>query len=303
MSEFAGSGPLPGAPPVVALSALSPEGVGALNSFELCCGPLKTLCRVAARAAAADKQEEIARVVGILRQRGTFGGPQICNALLSILRGHLVDLPPVPSHLLQPPPPPPQQQQQQQQQQRPGARTAEQADSRQGKGPQTLDGYRLHFPAASDAATAAAAEAATPTNPEDEAFQQQLQRTLAVVRDCTLTIKDALDSRKRQSARVDEVQQALQRLASGEDVQQPNADSSQQQKTQLTNARARIARLYEKEWNKTVQLQETFLLLAERIEERMQTALLRHAKSREIKLSIDRALVERRPAAAKTGGG
>ncbi|KAL8432587.1 hypothetical protein ACSSS7_004511 [Eimeria intestinalis] len=280
--------------------------------LQLCCSPLQSICRAAAAAAAADR-DEVSRVISILRQRGTFGGPQICDALLRTLRGQQVDVPPVPRHLLllQPHQQQHQHQQplQQQQQRVAGARPAEQADGRQVRGPQTLDGYRLHFPAAADAAAAAAAEAATPTTPEDAAFQQQLQRTLALVKDCTLTIKDALDSRKRQSARVAELQQTLQRLAEGEcDLQAPTADPSQQEQseaniqTHLTNAKARIARLYEKQWNKTVQLQETFLLLAERIEERMQMALLRHAKCRELKLSIDRVLAERRAAAANNGG-
>ncbi|KAL8443582.1 hypothetical protein Emed_006732 [Eimeria media] len=273
--------------------------------LQLCCKPLQSLCTAAAAAAAANK-DEVSRVILILRQRGTFGSPQICDALLQTLKGQQVEIPPVPRQLLLLPP---QQQQQQQQQHRPvGGRSAEPPDARQVRGPQTLDGYRLHFPAASDAAAAAAAEAATPTTPEEEAFQQQLQRTLAVVKDCTLTIKDALDSRKRQSVRVAELQQTLQRLAEGEDLQPPTADPSQQEQseanlqTHLTNAKARIARLYEKQWNKTVQLQETFLLLAERIEERMQVALLRHARCRELKLSVDKVIAERRAASANSGG-
>ncbi|OEH73866.1 hypothetical protein cyc_05219 [Cyclospora cayetanensis] len=167
------------------------------------------------------------------------------------------------------------------------------------KGPQTLDGFRLQFPAASDASIAAAAEAATPTTAEDEAFQQQIQRTLSLVKDCTLTIRDAQDSRKRQSMRVQEVQQSLQRLARGQELE-PSVGISAHQQSQahlqasLTNARARIARLYEKEWNKTVQLQEAFLLLAEKLEERMCEALLRHCKCRQLKLSIDRAYAEKK---------
>ncbi|KAL8271592.1 hypothetical protein Esti_004498 [Eimeria stiedai] len=258
--------------------------------LQLCCEPLKSLCRAAAAAAAANK-DEVSRVILILRQRGTFGGPQVCDALLRALKGHQVELPPVPRHLLQ----------QQQQQWSEGSRPVEPPDGRQVRGPQTLDGYRLHFPAAADAAAAAAAEAATPTAPEDEAFQQQLHRTLAAVKDCTLTIKDALDSRKRQSARLAELQLTLQRLAEGDEVQPPTADPCQQEQTHLTNAKARIARLYEKQWNKTVQLQETFLLLAEKVEERMQVALLRHAKCREIKLSIDKVLAERRCAPTNSG--
>ena len=63
------------------------------------------------------------------------------------------------------------------------------------KGPQTLDGFRLHYPSAADAATAAAADAAIETAAEDGAFLQQLQRALSLVKDCTLIIKDAQDSR------------------------------------------------------------------------------------------------------------
>ncbi|KAL8446100.1 hypothetical protein Emag_004840 [Eimeria magna] len=150
--------------------------------LQLCCKPLQSLCTAAAAAAAANK-DEVSRVIFILRQRGTFGGPQICDALLKTLKGQQVDIPPVPRHLLllQPQQQQQQQPQQQQHQHRPvGGRSAEPQDGRQ---------------------------------------------------------------------------QTLQRLAEGEDIQPPTADPSQQEQTHLTNAKARIARLYEKQWNKTVQLQ------------------------------------------------
>ena len=63
------------------------------------------------------------------------------------------------------------------------------------RGPQSLDGYRVHYPAAADAATAAAAAAAVPASAEELGFRQQLQKTLSLISDCTLTIRDAQDSR------------------------------------------------------------------------------------------------------------
>ena len=45
-------------------------------------------------------------------------------------------------------------------------------------------------------------------------------------------------------------------------------------------------------------VKETFLLLAQKVEERMVDALLRHCKCRGIKLSIDRAYAERKATTA-----
>ncbi|CDJ43056.1 hypothetical protein, conserved [Eimeria tenella] len=205
---------------------------GAPFLLQLCLDPLRSLCAAAAAAAAAataagaaaNGLDEFKRVLEILKQRDTFGGPEICEALMRILAGQDVQLPQVPKQLML-------QQQQQQQQQRLSHKAADAPEGRSAKGPQTLDGYRLHYPSAADAATAAAAAAAIPAAPEDTAFKQQLHRTLTLANDCTLTIRDAQDSRKRQNARVLEVQQLLQRLASGEDTEEQQAELNERPQT------------------------------------------------------------------------
>ncbi|CDJ53905.1 hypothetical protein, conserved [Eimeria brunetti] len=149
--------------------------------------------------------------------------------------GPVQQLPRVPKQLLL------QQQQQQQQQQllqqhhhhhqqhRAGHRNADAADPRpQSRGPQTLDGYRIHYPAAADAATAAAAAAAVPMAAAEAEFLQQLQKANALISECTLTIRDAQDSRRRQAERVFEVQQLLQRVTA-EEAEMQTLGSEQQQ--------------------------------------------------------------------------
>lgn len=200
-------------------------GCGVPSLLSLLLPPLQRLC-LSFYEKASDKIAKARRVVDVLDQRGVFFNPAVCAALHSALEGRVSDLPEI---RLPPKASSPRAQPNAlrrssypsaavHRQVNPASTTAFREEAlrlkpqpllgatsslrflqtpqeRARSCPRLLDGFKIVYPNAADLETAAAIDAAIPSNAQDEAFLHLVNRTLAVARDNFITIKDAQGGR------------------------------------------------------------------------------------------------------------
>eukprot|EP00920_Eleutheroschizon_duboscqi_P025332 GHVT01062426.1.p1 GENE.GHVT01062426.1~~GHVT01062426.1.p1 ORF type:complete len:564 (-),score=125.72 GHVT01062426.1:236-1927(-) len=159
-----------------------------------------------------------------------------------------------------------------------------------GELPRCVDTFLVQFPVRDDLAAVEAE--AQPLDEEEKQFRTFIKEALPKAQLLQADVAEKHARRRLENSRLCSLrEECSQRLASEMNPLRSVAMASLHR--QMFSARGKIQLLIKKEYNQRVELQELYLALARRVEERLHVALTRHQLSREAKAAIDATLRKR----------